>query len=73
MNFLNRHVGNSKNQILKILSLSEKEIISKIIPSNILSNFKDYPHQTETQSLHKLENMMSENKKFHSMIGLDFA
>ena len=73
MNFLNRHVGNSKTRILKILNLSEKEIISKIIPSNILTNFKDYPHQTETQSLQKLENMMSENKKFHSMIGLDFS
>jgi glycine dehydrogenase len=73
MNFLNRHVGNSKNHILKILNLSESEIISKIIPSNILSNFKDYPHQSETHSLNKLENMMAENKKFHSMIGLDFS
>ena len=73
MNFLNRHVGNSKNQILKILNLSEKEIISKVIPANILGNFRDFPQQSENQSLRKLENIMAKNKIYHSMIGLDFS
>ena len=73
MNFLNRHVGNSKNKILKILNLSEKEIISKVIPANILGNFRDFPQQSENQSLRKLENIMAKNKIYHSMIGLDFS
>ena len=73
MNFLNRHVGNSKNQILKILNLSEKEIISKVIPANILGNFRDFPQQSENQSLRNLENIMAKNKIYHSMIGLDFS
>ena len=76
MNFLNRHVGNSKSQvkqILKILNLKDKEIVSNIIPKNILSNFKEFPPKSEIDNLKNLEIMMSKNRKFHSMIGLDFS
>ena len=55
MNFLNRHVGNSKNKILKILNLSEKEIISKVIPANILGNFRISPNSLRIKVLENLK------------------
>ena len=76
MNFLRRHVGNSKKQIdntLEILKISNKEIISKVIPSNILGNFQEFPQQSEAESLNNLKALMSINKKYHSMIGLDYS
>ena len=75
MNFLRRHIGSSKKQIVemyKFIGVNSQELINHVVPENIKSNFQYYPSQTEDKSLNHLKKIMDNNGIYHSMIGLDF-
>lgn len=76
MSFLRRHVGSSTKQvgeIIKTLGVSQRELINKVIPYNINSEFNKYEPSLERDSLSNLKNDMEMNRKIHSMIGLDYS
>ena len=59
MNFLRRHIGSSRKQIAemyKFLGVNSQELINNVIPSNIKSDFQQYPSNTEEKSITDLKN-----------------
>ena len=77
-NFKSRHIGPRSKQIEKMLEElgfdNLEEMSNSVIPRDILSdkNLNPFPSLSEVSVLDKLRNLVIENKKTKSFIGMGY-